>query len=212
MRGGWLLSGEWHDALNDRNWVDSSHPAAPDVIRGPGADCFFIKSCDYCRFRVMERRNEMARILHAAWLALAALMLAACAAAEEDPTPDYRYRLTVEVATPEGLKTGSSVIEVQQGMGRSTMGGYEPLVRYRIRGEATAVDLPGGKTLYALLRSGNDVDWATRRSVPVPRSRRRQPLGRCSPDGGQAGAATHVAAGWASERAPGLSDVGHLWR
>lgn len=110
----------------------------------------------------MEWKHDMARILQAAWLALAALTLPACAAAEEDPTPDYRYRLTVEVDTPEGLRTGSSVIEVQQGMGRTTMDGYGPVVRYRIRGEAVAVDLPGGKTLYALLRSGNDVDWATR--------------------------------------------------
>ncbi|MEP0393170.1 MAG: hypothetical protein ABJ205_00340 [Erythrobacter sp.] len=39
-----------------------------------------------------------------------ALLLGGCGA--EDVAPDYRYRLTVEVDTPEGLKTGSSVIEV----------------------------------------------------------------------------------------------------
>lgn len=59
----------------------------------------------------------MARILQAAWLALAALMLSGCAVAE-DKTPDYRYRLTVEVETPEGVKSGSSVIEITQNMGR----------------------------------------------------------------------------------------------
>ena len=46
-----------------------------------------------------------------------ALFTTACSA--EDAAPDYRYRLTVEVDTPEGLKTGSSVIEVDQSLYRS---------------------------------------------------------------------------------------------
>jgi hypothetical protein len=107
----------------------------------------------------------MARILQAAWLALAALILTSCAAAEdapEDKAPDYRYRLTVEVETPEGLRTGSSVIEIQQSIGRTTMDGFGEQVFLRIRGEAVAVDLPDGRTLYALLRSGGDVEWAAR--------------------------------------------------
>jgi hypothetical protein len=107
----------------------------------------------------------VARILQAAWLALAALMLPACTAAEdapEDKAPDYRYRLTVEVETPEGVKTGSSVIEVRQSIGRTTMDGFGEQIYLRIRGEAVAVDLPDGRTLYALLRSGGDVEWAAR--------------------------------------------------
>lgn len=86
-----------------------------------------------------------------------------CSEAEvEDRAPDYRYRLTVEVDTPEGVKTGSSVIEVQQGIGRTTMDGFGEVIMYKVRGEAVAVDLPDGQTLYALLRTGSDVDWATR--------------------------------------------------
>lgn len=107
----------------------------------------------------------MARVIQAAWLALAALILPACTAAEdapEDRAPDYRYRLTVEVETPEGLRTGSSVIEVQQSIGRTTMDGFGEQVFLRTRGEAVAVDLPDGRTLYALLRSGGDVEWAAR--------------------------------------------------
>jgi len=106
----------------------------------------------------------VARILQAAWLALAALMLPGCAVAEdvEDRAPDYRYRLTVEVETPEGLRTGSSVIQVEQSIGRTTMDGFGEQVFLRIRGEAVAVDLPDGRTLYALLRSGGDVEWAAR--------------------------------------------------
>jgi len=101
----------------------------------------------------------MARIIQAAWLALAALMLSACAFTE-DKTPDYRYRLTVEVETPKGLKTGSSVIEITQNMGRSAGTGFGKMIMRRPRGEAVAIDLPSGRTLFALLRSENDIEWA----------------------------------------------------
>jgi hypothetical protein len=100
--------------------------------------------------------------MQAVWLTLGALALASCAAAE-DKAPDYRYRLTVEVETPEGVKTGSSVIAVEQSIGRTAMDGFVGgSVFLRIRGEAVAVDLPGGRTLFALLRSGGDVEWAAR--------------------------------------------------
>lgn len=97
---------------------------------------------------------------------IAMLALSACFGGDDsvpDRTPDYRYRLTVEVDTPEGLSTGSSVIEVRQGMGRTAADGFEQVLFVRAYGEAVAVDLPGGKTLYALLLSaGGDVNWATR--------------------------------------------------
>lgn len=102
----------------------------------------------------------MVRFILAVWLALAALMLPGCALAE-DAAPDYRYRLTVEVETPEGLRTGSSVIEVQQTLVRAGGSPANQAVERRVRGEAVAVDLPGGKTLFALLRSENNVDWAS---------------------------------------------------
>jgi hypothetical protein len=66
------------------------------------------------------------------------------------PTCTFRYKLTAEVMTPDGLKTGSSVIEVsftsfdvfglvnRQGSGTVT-------------GEAVYVDLGGGKNLFVLL-------------------------------------------------------------
>lgn len=101
----------------------------------------------------------MVHILHAAWLVLAALMLPGCTIAE-DKTPDYRYRLTVEVETPEGVRSGSSVIEITQSMGRSAGTGFGKMIMRRTSGEAVAVDLPGGRTLFALLRSENDIEWA----------------------------------------------------
>jgi len=95
--------------------------------------------------------------------ALLSTLLGSAGCNAEDNAPDYRYRLTVEVETPEGLKTGSSVIEVEQSLMRP---GSDPGagvgVSRRVRGEAVAVDLPDGKTLYALLRSENDVEWASR--------------------------------------------------
>lgn len=69
----------------------------------------------------------------------------------------YRQRITVEVETPEGLKTGSSVSEIKWSYrdGFGEQGGS----RASARGEAVAVDLPGGQTLFALVTSETDPDW-----------------------------------------------------
>jgi len=90
----------------------------------------------------------------------ALLLLSACDANVTGKTyPPYRYRLTAEVQTPEGLKTGTGVIEVQwntAGRWLGTQGG----AGFRVRGEAVPVDLPRGQTLFVLLRSKSDIDWA----------------------------------------------------
>ena len=88
-------------------------------------------------------------------------MLGACGSAPS--MPDYRYRLKVEIETPQGLRTGSSVIEVSNHLERSINGGGYSFI-YKARGEAVAVDLPGGRTLFALLRGDDlsNVDWAAR--------------------------------------------------
>lgn len=63
----------------------------------------------------------------------------------------YYPKLKVEVETPEGIKSGYSVIEVKwDKAGRG----------FNVQGEAVAVDLPGGQTLFVLLRSEGSVDWA----------------------------------------------------
>lgn len=62
--------------------------------------------------------------------------------------PTYNYRMTVEVDTPQGMRSGSSVIEVRTARG---YGIPDRALSTRIRGEAAAVDLPGGRTLFALL-------------------------------------------------------------
>jgi len=86
-------------------------------------------------------------------LATAAMLLGGCAMFASET---LRYRLTVEVETPEGLRTGSSVVEssVKPSGLLSAVA-----VNYSIRGEAVAVDLPGKRTLFALLTSETgDVD------------------------------------------------------
>jgi hypothetical protein len=66
----------------------------------------------------------------------------------------YRFKMTVEVDTPQGMKSGSSVYAV---MGTSTTdlatGGSSSFTD--VRGEALMVDLPDGKMLFALLRRAN---------------------------------------------------------
>jgi hypothetical protein len=71
------------------------------------------------------------------------MLLAACAGG----SVTYRYRLTVEVHTPEGLKTGSSVIEVRT----SPSGPLHPGLASRARGQAVVVDLGRRGILFALL-------------------------------------------------------------
>lgn len=64
-------------------------------------------------------------------------------------THELRYRVTVEVDTPAGLRTGSSVVEVK--VRNAAPWELGSPVKYGIRGEAVFVDLPGGKVLFALL-------------------------------------------------------------
>ena len=59
--------------------------------------------------------------------------------------PGHKYRLTVNVETPAGVKSGSGVLAVFPDRGYSRGG------RTRIGGDAVFVDLGGGKNLFALL-------------------------------------------------------------
>jgi hypothetical protein len=59
--------------------------------------------------------------------------------------PGHKYRLTVEVDTPEGVKSASGVMSVHPDRGYNR-GGHT-----RTRGDAVLVDLGGAKNLLALL-------------------------------------------------------------
>lgn len=96
-------------------------------------------------------------------LGLTGLLLPTAGCGAVDPTairfPPYRYRLTVEVNTPEGLKTGSSVIEVRSIItGKYSIPNPQSLDA-SVRGEAAAVDLGQRGLLFALLQSDGDVSW-----------------------------------------------------
>ena len=59
--------------------------------------------------------------------------------------PGHKYRLTVEVETPDGRKSASGVLAVHPDRGYSRGG------QTRTVGDAVFVDLGGGKNLVALL-------------------------------------------------------------
>lgn len=88
-------------------------------------------------------------------LAIACLiMLGGCGELSGD---SFRFKMTVEVETPEGLRTGSSVMQVTGWLPTATLPeshGFE----LKLKGEAVAVDLPGGKTLFALLKTRDTIE------------------------------------------------------
>lgn len=92
---------------------------------------------------------------------IALALLTSCSLAYDTPT--YRYRLTVEVDTPDGVKVGSSVIEGKIGqswhLDNLSAG---PSIRSSAIGEAVVVNLPNDRHLFALLRSEDVGDWASR--------------------------------------------------
>src|SRR5260370_16351944 len=59
--------------------------------------------------------------------------------------PGHKYRLTVEVETPEGVKSASGILAVQPGRGYGRSG------QTRTMGDAVLLDLGGGNNLIALL-------------------------------------------------------------
>lgn len=87
-------------------------------------------------------------------------LLGACGfIAERYPT--YRYRLTAEVDTPEGLRSGSSVIEVRTGNSGSWSIPSPNHMRRQVVGEAPMVQVSKDKVLFVLLQSDERPDWAS---------------------------------------------------
>jgi hypothetical protein len=80
-----------------------------------------------------------------------------------------RYKMTVEVQAPDGLKSGFAVREV---LYPSSTDGWFPFGESKgyptLIGEAVAVDIASGKTLFALLTSGDAMpDYAARDIVSL---------------------------------------------
>lgn len=100
-------------------------------------------SGDHC---LWNRRQA----LYALGAGVVALTSGACA---EMFPETYRFRLTVEIDTPEGLRRGSSVYEVWASK-KTALLPEEAKRTWGVRGEAVAIDLPGGRTVFALLKTG----------------------------------------------------------
>lgn len=64
--------------------------------------------------------------------------------------PGHKYRLTIEVETPDGVRSGAGVLSVHPDRGYSRNGSTVT------RGDAVLVDLGGGKNLLALLAHRGD--------------------------------------------------------
>jgi hypothetical protein len=112
---------------------------------------------DFSKRHPMNRRHFTVASL----VTLALLATSACGGGGKT-YPDYRYRLTVEVDTPEGLKRGSSVIEVKTRRASQNAIPSPGLLSHKVRGEAVTVDLGARGVMFALLRSDTDNDWASR--------------------------------------------------
>lgn len=71
------------------------------------------------------------------------------------PDYTYRYRLTIEIDTPEGVKSGSSVIETKRDTWPRWSSHMGSDGRSVSKGEAVFVDLGNGKHVVALLAQGH---------------------------------------------------------
>ena len=96
----------------------------------------------------MIGRREVLGVLAAG----AGLLVAGCSLFNGKAS--YRFRLTVEIETPQGLKSGSSVYEVWASTNSARLLPEEHARDWGVKGEAVAVVLPTGQTLFALLKTG----------------------------------------------------------
>ena len=101
--------------------------------------------------------------------------LSACALMQ--PSGTWRYKMTVYVDTPEGMKSGSAVREIRAWDNTEQ---YNPIVGmwggcgFDVKGEAVVVDLGERGTLFALLSQGGSSDYAHRvfyHTFPQPKGR-----------------------------------------
>lgn len=92
-------------------------------------------------------------------LVIAALLALSLSACGDDRFPDYRYKMTIEVATPDGVKSFSSVRQVRQEQKSSVLNSGGRTVDTQVTGEAVILDLPSGP-VFALLSRPDDADYA----------------------------------------------------
>ncbi|MDX2209450.1 MAG: hypothetical protein SFV20_03730 [Sphingopyxis sp.] len=84
---------------------------------------------------------------------LAGAALAGLTGCISPPKHRYRFKMMIEVETPDGIRSGSSVYEVTA-QDLQALLPDEADRKWSTKGEAVAVDLPDGVTLFALLKTG----------------------------------------------------------
>ncbi|MBD0273412.1 MAG: hypothetical protein ICV73_15970 [Acetobacteraceae bacterium] len=97
-------------------------------------------------------------------LALVAMAMVAAAYAWIAPMSSrdvHHFRLTVEVDTPDGVRSGSSVVEVER-KDVTWLPVPGPRHEFRVRGEAVFVDLGSGRHVVAVLAHGENAEDVSR--------------------------------------------------
>jgi hypothetical protein len=102
----------------------------------------------------MQRRAVLVKLVAAAAL----IPLAGC-----NSTPrKIHYRLTLDVEAPEGLRSGSSVVQVVMNYNDGLLKGMGNLVNPTFQGEATVVDLGNRGLLFCLLTADSQRSLSAR--------------------------------------------------
>lgn len=97
----------------------------------------------------MQRRELTGALAGAAVIVLGVILLASLIYFYR---PDHKYRLTVEVETPQGVKSAAGVMAIHRGkISISGIGGG-----IGTKGDAIFVDLGNGRNVIALLAHGKD--------------------------------------------------------
>lgn len=81
---------------------------------------------------------------------IGALLVSSCA---EWSPHSYRFKMIVEVETPQGLVMGSSVYEVKA-VNRTQLIAHDASRSWNTKGQSVMVDLPNGQTLFTLMKTG----------------------------------------------------------
>jgi hypothetical protein len=120
------------------------------------------------------------------WLGafLAVLVIAYAALHFSYPAGFWRYRLTLEVETPEGTKTGSSVYQIGVSTGMKI--GDSSGAGMFAKGEALQVDLGARGVLFALMTKDQSVDYngyLVFKAFPYPGSKTGPLSGVATPEG-----------------------------
>jgi hypothetical protein len=94
------------------------------------------------------------------WVLLVLIVVAYAAWSSAYPSGTLRYKMTVSVETPEGIKTGSAVREIYFSRTPQLVPDASPWMAGVSKGEAVVVDLGKRGVLFALMRGlGGDVDY-----------------------------------------------------